>query len=105
MCPEEQSAGAATAEAPVELAFADSRVFQDLLGNHDEHLRVLERGLGVRVDAHGKLVVAEPLGESSDRAHLVDVERVLGRRRGSEQKQHGEKLQVRTPAASLSASS
>jgi phosphate starvation-inducible PhoH-like protein len=53
LCPEEQSAGAATAEAPVELAFADSRVFQDLLGNHDEHLRVLERGLGVRVDAHG----------------------------------------------------
>ena len=39
-----------TPSAPAELRFADTRLFRELLGQHDEHLKTLERHVGVRID-------------------------------------------------------
>jgi len=36
--------------APSELRFADPRLFRELLGQHDEHLKTLEHHVGVRID-------------------------------------------------------
>ena len=36
--------------APLELQFEDPRRFRELLGHHDEHVKAVERELGVRVD-------------------------------------------------------
>jgi phosphate starvation-inducible protein PhoH and related proteins len=41
---------AETPSAPAELRFADTRLFRELLGQHDEHLKTLERHVGVRID-------------------------------------------------------
>jgi phosphate starvation-inducible PhoH-like protein len=41
---------AETAPAPAELRFDDARLFRELLGQHDEHVKGLERSLGVRID-------------------------------------------------------
>ena len=41
---------AETAAAPAELRFADARLFRELLGQHDEHVKALERQVGVRID-------------------------------------------------------
>jgi phosphate starvation-inducible PhoH-like protein len=38
------------APAPTDLHFGDPRLFRDLLGQHDEHVKLLERQLGVRID-------------------------------------------------------
>ena len=38
------------AAAPTELRFDDPRLFRELLGQHDEHLKALEHALGVRID-------------------------------------------------------
>jgi len=44
----------AVAGDPVlEIPFDDSRFFQDLLGHHDEHVKAVERALGVRVATSG----------------------------------------------------
>jgi phosphate starvation-inducible PhoH-like protein len=40
----------------VELAFDDPRVLSDLLGHHDEHIKTVERALGVRITVHGTSV-------------------------------------------------
>jgi phosphate starvation-inducible PhoH-like protein len=46
------------ASAAPELRFADPRLFRELLGQHDEHVKTLERQLGVRIDvADGVLTV------------------------------------------------
>jgi phosphate starvation-inducible PhoH-like protein len=39
-----------TAPAPPELRFADPRLFRELLGQHDEHVKTLERQMGVRIE-------------------------------------------------------
>jgi phosphate starvation-inducible PhoH-like protein len=39
--------------APLELTFDDYRLFHQLLGEHDEHAKVLERELGVRIGLAG----------------------------------------------------
>jgi phosphate starvation-inducible PhoH-like protein len=39
-----------TAPAPTELRFEDPRLFRELLGQHDEHLKALERQVGVRIE-------------------------------------------------------
>jgi phosphate starvation-inducible PhoH-like protein len=44
---------AAPDEQPLEVTFASHRFLQDLLGHHDEHLKVIERVLGVRVTVSG----------------------------------------------------
>ncbi len=44
---------AAIADEAVELPFENPRVFQDLLGHHDEHLKAIERNLGVRIGVSG----------------------------------------------------
>jgi len=36
--------------APAALRFDDSRLFRELLGQHDEHLKTLERHVGIRID-------------------------------------------------------
>jgi len=41
---------AETPSAPAELRFADTRLFRELLGQHDEHIKTLERHVGVRID-------------------------------------------------------
>ncbi len=47
------------AAAPQTLQFANPTHFRSLLGNHDEHVRLLERELGVRIDVgEGTLAVA-----------------------------------------------
>jgi len=51
LCPEQQIA--ALEAGSVELTFDNPRHFQDLLGDHDEHVKAVERALGVRVSAHG----------------------------------------------------
>ena len=40
---------AAVSERGPELHFADPRLFREMLGNHDEHVKALERHLGVRI--------------------------------------------------------
>ena len=57
---------AETPSAPAELRFADTRLFRELLGQHDEHLKTLERQVGVRIDVadttltlHGDAVETE----------------------------------------------
>jgi phosphate starvation-inducible PhoH-like protein len=41
-----------TAPAPAELRFADARLFRELLGQHDEHVKMLESKVGVRIDVN-----------------------------------------------------
>src|SRR5262245_63111039 len=38
--------------ASVELPFQDAHRFRELLGQHDEHVKAIERGAGVRIDVH-----------------------------------------------------
>jgi phosphate starvation-inducible PhoH-like protein len=54
---------------PLELRFADPKLFRDLLGHHDENLKLVERQLDVRIDVgesqltvHGDAVDAELAG-------------------------------------------
>ncbi len=46
-------ATAAREGGDLELTFDNPRFFQDLLGHHDEHVKAIERTLGVRVGASG----------------------------------------------------
>ena len=41
---------AETAPAPSELRFSNAAHFRELLGQHDEHIRIVERETGVRID-------------------------------------------------------
>src|SRR4030081_1491413 len=41
------------AEDSLELHFDDPRLFSDLLGQHDSHIRTIEQALGVRIAATG----------------------------------------------------
>jgi phosphate starvation-inducible PhoH-like protein len=57
---------AETAPAPTELRFADARLFRELLGQHDEHVKMLESHVGIRIDVidttltlHGDAVETE----------------------------------------------
>lgn len=57
MCPELQTATTPAEHGALELTFENPRVFQDLLGHHDEHLKAIERALGVHVAAIGTTLV------------------------------------------------
>jgi phosphate starvation-inducible PhoH-like protein len=48
-----EQASAAIVNEAVELPFENPRVFHDLLGHHDEHLKAIERSLGVRIGVSG----------------------------------------------------
>jgi phosphate starvation-inducible PhoH-like protein len=57
---------AETAPAPTELHFSNAAHFRELLGQHDEHIRLVERETGVRIDVgeqrltfHGDAVETE----------------------------------------------
>ncbi len=52
MCPEPQPS-VAPAEPGLELSFENPRLFQSLLGQHDEHLKAIERALGVHIGVSG----------------------------------------------------
>ncbi len=57
--PDDESASrnAAPATGPVtRVEFQDHRLFHELLGQHDEYVKVIERALGVRVGVTGKTV-------------------------------------------------
>lgn len=43
----------------IRLEFDDPRLFRDLLGNHDEHLKIIRRALGVKIHAHGSTMEME----------------------------------------------
>jgi phosphate starvation-inducible PhoH-like protein len=60
------------APAPTELRFADTRLFRELLGQHDEHVKTLERHVGVRID-----VSDSTLTLSGDPVETELVSRVL----------------------------
>jgi phosphate starvation-inducible protein PhoH/intein/homing endonuclease len=55
---------------PTELRFEDPRRFRELLGQHDEHVKALERQLGVRID----------VGEGTLALHGDPIETELGSR-------------------------
>ncbi|MFQ5668051.1 MAG: PhoH family protein [Candidatus Binatia bacterium] len=57
MCPEQPQAAASADQEVLELTFQDHRLFRDLLGHHDEHLKAVERALGVRITASGTTVL------------------------------------------------
>jgi phosphate starvation-inducible PhoH-like protein len=46
--------GAPAGGDAVTLEFRDHRLFHELLGHHDEHVKAVERGLGVRIGVSGK---------------------------------------------------
>src|SRR5258705_645049 len=46
----------ATGPDVVHLEFQDHRLFHDLLGRQDEHVKVIEKQLGVRVGVSGKAI-------------------------------------------------
>ena len=58
----------------LELRFGDHRHFTSLLGQHDEHIKTLERTLGVRIDVNGTT-----LRVAGDDVHRTGAERFLGR--------------------------
>jgi len=41
-----------TAPAPAELRFADAHLVRELLGQHDEHVKMLESQVGIRIDVN-----------------------------------------------------
>ncbi|MBI3784951.1 MAG: PhoH family protein [Deltaproteobacteria bacterium] len=55
----------------LELSFANARVFQDLLGHHDEHIKAIERSLGVRIGVTGTTVHVAGDGVSRELAGRV----------------------------------
>ncbi|MFI5394873.1 MAG: PhoH family protein [Candidatus Binatia bacterium] len=63
MCPEQPSTIAAAEDQALELSFENHRLFENLLGHHDEHLKALERGLGVRIAINGTtlLISGDPV--------------------------------------------
>jgi len=56
LCPEEQ-ASATAGEPSLELSFENHRLFEQLLGQHDDHLKAIERSLGVRIAVSGATLV------------------------------------------------
>jgi len=67
--------------APLELHFDDYRLFHDLLGQHDEHIKVLERELGVRIGFAGTSlsVAGEPFAVELAGRVLTQLYRLLER--------------------------
>jgi len=51
--------------ASLEITFDDPRVLNDLLGHHDEHIKAIERILGVRITVHGTTITID--GDSVER--------------------------------------
>jgi phosphate starvation-inducible PhoH-like protein len=50
----EQQPTVETSEAPVlDISFENPRLFENLLGHHDEHLQAIERALGIQVAVNG----------------------------------------------------
>ncbi len=53
MSAETESALVEVEGSGLDLSFTNPRVFQDLLGHHDEHIKAIERALGVRIGVSG----------------------------------------------------
>ena len=63
MSPEQQRTVETAEEPALEISFENPRLFENLLGHHDEHLRAIERALGVQVAANGAtlLISGDPV--------------------------------------------
>lgn len=48
-----------SAAGSVRLEFNDPRLFRDLLGQHDEHLKIIQRSLGVKIHVRGSTMEIE----------------------------------------------
>lgn len=57
MSPEQELTTDSTHEHGLELAFENHRLFENLLGQHDEHLKAVERALGVHIAVTGTTLV------------------------------------------------
>ncbi len=57
MSPEQELTTDSTHEHGLELAFENHRLFENLLGQHDEHLKAVERALGVHIAVSGTTLV------------------------------------------------
>jgi phosphate starvation-inducible PhoH-like protein len=64
---------AESAVAPVELRFQDARLVRELLGQHDEHVKMIERQTGVRIE-----VAETVLTLSGDAVETELASRLLG---------------------------
>lgn len=53
------------------LEFNDPRLFRDLLGNHDEHLKVIQHSLGVKIRVRGSAIEIEGDGVEVELASKV----------------------------------
>ena len=47
------------AEESARLEFSDPRLFRDLLGHHDEHLKIIQRTLGIKLRVRGLSIEIE----------------------------------------------
>lgn len=63
MCPEQQPTLNTADEQGLELSFENPRLFENLLGHQDEHLRAIERALSVQVGVNGTtlLISGDPV--------------------------------------------
>jgi phosphate starvation-inducible protein PhoH and related proteins len=57
--PQDQSAAALVSSENGHLDFHDSRLFRDLLGQHDQHLKILQNALQVRIRVRGNSLEIE----------------------------------------------
>ncbi|MFQ5849028.1 MAG: PhoH family protein [Candidatus Binatia bacterium] len=59
----------------IHLAFNDPRLFRDLLGQHDEHVKIIQRSLGVKIHVRGSEI--EILGDPLDSELAAKIIRQL----------------------------
>jgi len=57
LSPEQQPTSETADEQGLELSFENHRLFENLLGHHDEHLKAVERALGVRIVVNGTMLL------------------------------------------------
>jgi phosphate starvation-inducible protein PhoH and related proteins len=56
---QQQAANVATDDETSHLEFHDPRLFRDLLGQHDQHIKILQHSLGVKIRVRGSAVEIE----------------------------------------------
>src|SRR5919108_631756 len=56
---QQQAANVVTDEETSRLEFHDPRLFRDLLGQHDQHIKILQHSLGVKIRIRGSAVEIE----------------------------------------------
>ncbi|HEY6367477.1 MAG TPA: phosphate starvation-inducible protein PhoH, partial [Candidatus Binatia bacterium] len=56
---QQQAANVVTDDETSHLEFHDPRLFRDLLGQHDQHIKILQHSLGVRIRIRGSAIEIE----------------------------------------------